>query len=131
MSKTHKKCKKGQKYPKKCSIFGFFLASFSRTYTHFVCHSDSLHQTKNIFVTVTQCNKQNKSLSQWVSATNNIEQFFPFLCGMWPRNWETKPKNKHPLKFEFHHRYQIALEFLLEQIKDLEQIYQNEHNKHL
>ena len=80
MSKTHKKCKKGQKYPKKCRIFGFFLASFSRTSRTF-CLSQWLiaPNKKCFFVAVTQCNKQNKSLLQWVSATNNIEKNSHFI----------------------------------------------------
>ena len=104
MSKTHKKCKKkGQKYTKRCSIFGFFLASFPQTYTHFVRHSDSLHQTKNVFVAVTQWTKQ-----IFVAMSQCNKQF---SISLWHVTKELgkKPKNKHPLKFEFHHRYQIAL----------------------
>ena len=92
--------KKTQKGPKMLIFFGTFchlLALFvtfwhlvcpfsyffSQNSTHFgnlcaidinfVCRSDSVRQTKNPFVAVTQCNKQNKPLSQWLSATNNIE----------------------------------------------------------
>ena len=64
---------------------------------NFVCCSDSVRRTKNPFVAVTQCDKQNKSLSQWLSATNNIKRNIQFRCGMWHRNGKA-PQNKHSFK---------------------------------
>ena len=91
--------------------FWHVLPFFSATNNNFVWRSDSVWQKKNPFVAVTQCDKQNKSLSQWLSATNNFERNIQFCCGMW-KGIGKKPKNKHYFKIEFHHRYQIALGFL-------------------
>ena len=68
-----------------CILFAFLacFAFFSATNNNFVWRSDSVWQTKNPFVAVTQCDKQNKSLSQWLSATNNFERNIQFCCGMW------------------------------------------------
>ena len=87
-----------------CYILAFcvpFFVFFSKNSTHFgslcvintnfVCCSDSERQTKNPFVAVTQCDKQNKSLSQWLSATNNTQNNIQFICGMWQK-MEKKPK---------------------------------------
>ena len=68
------------------TYFGIFFS----TYTSFV-------------VAVTQCNKQNKSLSQWLSATNNIKKKSNFFVAC-DKRIRKKPENKHPFKFEFHHR---------------------------
>ena len=78
-------------------VFAFFLA----TYSNFVCRSDSVRQTKNPFVTLPQCNKQNISVSQWLCATNNIERNIQFVCGMWQRNWRKKLKTNIPSKLSF------------------------------
>ena len=74
-----------------------------------------------LFVAVTQCDKQEIHLSQWLSATNktnlchsdSVRQTILkkksnlFLaCN---KGIGKKAKNKHPFKFEFHHRYQITL----------------------
>ena len=55
-----------------------------------------------------QCNKQNFCLSQWISATNNIDSIFYILVAC-DKRIVKKSKNKHNSKFEFHQRYQIAL----------------------
>ena len=92
---------------------------FKRIYTlwHFLCNIYqfclSQRQTKNPFVAVTQCNKQNKSLSQWLSATNNILKKKSNIFVAWDKGIGKKAKNKHPLKFEFYHRYQITLGYFL------------------
>ena len=91
MPKRHQKCYKLQKV----KISAAFLALFSifpAMFPNLVCHCDSLQQTKNQFVAVTQCDKQNKSLSQWLSAIKNIEKNIQFLCGMWQRNWKKSQK---------------------------------------
>ena len=59
-------------------FFGFFFV----IYTNFVCRGDSVQQTKILFVVVAQSHKPNFCLSQWLSATNNGENFFQFLCWM-------------------------------------------------
>ena len=59
----------------------------------------AVQQTKFLFVTVTQCNKQywqKSSIYKWHVT----------------RNWK-KAKNKHPSQFEFHQRYKIALGYLI------------------
>ena len=47
-------------FSKNSTHFGILCA----IYTNFFCRSDSVRQTENQFVAVTQCDKQNKSLSQ-------------------------------------------------------------------
>ena len=64
------------------TFFVLFFWNFSVTYTNFVCPSDSVRQTKILFVEVAQCHKPKFSLSQWVSATNNKEKNIKFLCCM-------------------------------------------------
>ena len=51
-------------------------------YTNFVRHSDSVRQTKVMFVTVAQWHKPKLCLSQWLIATNKSEKKFPIslLC---------------------------------------------------
>ena len=39
---------------------------------------------------MTQCAKQNKSLLQWLNATNKIEKNTQYLCGMWQNNCKKK-----------------------------------------
>ena len=89
-----KKAQKSQKVPKepksvkKLSIVDT-LGNFLATYTNFVCRSDSVRWTHFLFVAVIQCDKLNLCLSQWLSATNNIEEKnILFICGMWQRNWK-------------------------------------------
>ena len=111
MPKRNKKCKKGPKVPKKMQHVWTFFASF-------------LKHIQIFFVTVTQCNKQKNCLLQWLSATNKTN-----LCHSYPvqptilkklsnffvpcdKQIGKKAKNKQPFKFEFHHRYQIALGYL-------------------
>ena len=96
----------------------------SATNKKILCCSDSVRQTKKSFVAVTQCDKQKNPLSQWLSATNK-----KILCrsdSVRQTIYKTKSisfvtcdkeigknaKNKHHTKFEFHHRYQIALGYL-------------------
>ena len=108
--KNAKMAQKSTKNLEKCFRIVYFLALFGillATYTNFVCHRDSVQETKNLFVTVTQCDKQNKSWLQWLSATNNTEKNTQFLCGIQQRIWR-KNQNKHIFIFEFHHCYQIA-----------------------
>ena len=72
---------KRAKSTKKMQHVWTFLAPFFKTYTNFICHNDSSQQTKNLFVAVTQCDKQNKSLLQGLSATNITEKKYPIsLC---------------------------------------------------
>ena len=75
------------------TFFGVFLA----IYKNIVCHSDSVQQTKNLFVTVTQSNKQNKSLLQWFSAKNNIKKNFFFF--LWHVTKELKKGKKNILSY--------------------------------
>ena len=75
-------------FSKNSTHFGLLCA----IYTNFVCRSDSVRQTKNSFVVVTQGDKQNKSLSQWLSVTNNIEKNIQLICGTRQRNWKKSPK---------------------------------------
>ena len=63
MPKSNKKFKKWQKVQKNVAFWALF-GFFSGTYINLVCHSDSVQLTKNLFVAVAQCNKQNNSLSQ-------------------------------------------------------------------
>ena len=63
------------------ALFVHYLYIFFCMYWHFlalynnsVYCSDSVRQTKNPCVAGTQCEKQNKSFSQWLSATNNIKK---------------------------------------------------------
>ena len=100
---------KVQKHSICLALFGIF---FGNIYTNFVCPSDSVQQTINMFVTVTQCDKQNKSFLQWLSATNNIEKTFNFFVAC-DRGIGKKAKSKHPFIFEFDHRYQIAWGYLI------------------
>ena len=90
-----------------CFVFWNFLV----TYTDFVCCSDSLRQTKILFVAVAQCHKPKFGLSQWLSATNNREKLSNFfvVCN---KEIGKKAKYKHPSKFEFHQCYQIGLGYL-------------------
>ena len=55
MPKSNKKCQTWQKVPKSVAVLGLFCG----TYINFVCHSDSVQPTKNLFVAVAQCDKQN------------------------------------------------------------------------
>ena len=57
-----------------------------------------MRQTKFLFVAVTQCNNNTEKKSNLFVACN--------------KEIEKKAKNKHPSKFEFHQRYQIALGYL-------------------
>ena len=89
--KSPKKCQKEVNSGKKLSIvdtFGKVLA----TYTNFVCRSDSVRQTICLIFTKIQCNKLNFCLSQWLSATNNIDTNFLFISGFWQRNWKKSQK---------------------------------------
>ena len=70
-----------------------------------------MRQRKKSFFAV-QCNKQNKSLSQQLSATNHIEKIFNFLLAC-DKGIGNKAKHEHPFQFEFQHRYQIALGYLV------------------
>ena len=63
MAKKEQKMPKRAKSTKKCSIFGPFGHLF-QTILKILCHSDSVQQTKKLFIAVTQCNKQNKSFAQ-------------------------------------------------------------------
>ena len=63
MPKRHNKCLTLRKVLKIAAFFAHF-GIFSETFTNFVCHSDLKQQTKSLFVAVTQCDKQNKSLLQ-------------------------------------------------------------------
>ena len=87
--------------------FCHVLASFWQIIVIF-CRSDSVQQTKNVFVTGTQCNEQNKFLSQRFGATNNIEK----KCNFFVACDKKIEEEKSPFKFEFHHRYQIALGYM-------------------
>ena len=91
ITKTHRVYKKQKNTKKKFSMFGLFLASFleqihflsqwlSATNKKVVCRSDWAHQTKQIFVQVTQFNKQ---------YLKNIQ----YLCGLWQRNKKKKTSN--------------------------------------
>ena len=111
MPKNHKKVPKRAKSTKKCSMFGPFWHLFWNIYKFSL--SQWLSATnKNLFVAVTQCNKQNKFLLQWLSATKSTEKISNFfvLCDQWI---EKNKKNKHSFKSEFHHHFQIALGYLL------------------
>ena len=59
----HKKCQKEQKVPGNAACLELF-GIFSKTHTNILCHSDLVQQTKKMFVAMTQCDKQKKSLSQ-------------------------------------------------------------------
>ena len=110
LPKKHTKCKNYMQTWLKSETFLSVFGSLLATYTNLVCVSDSVQQIKKMFVAVTHCYKQNKSVLQWLSATNNIgKKNIQFLCGMWHMNWKKKAKNKHNFIFEFHHPYQIAL----------------------
>ena len=51
---------------------------------------------------VTQCDKENKSFSQWLSATNNIKKKNSISLCRVTKELEKNPK-KYPFIFEFHH----------------------------
>ena len=78
-----------------------------------------------MFVAVTYCDKQKFCLSQRLSAINKnsvccsdsvqqtiLKKIFNLfvVCN---KEIGKKDKNKHPSKFEFHQRYQIALGYLI------------------
>ena len=110
------KCKIRHKSPKKVesakklSIVDTF-GSFMERYTSFVCLSDSVRQTIFLFVAVIQSNKLNLRLSQWLSAKTIFTNKFYLLVAC-AKGIGKKAKKKHPSKFEFHQRYQIALGYI-------------------
>ena len=84
-TKSAKKWEEEKKY-KKTALFTLF-SIFFRTFTHFVCHRDKKNNKK--------CNKK--------KIIKNSNFFVPF----------DKKKIKKKIQNKFHHRYQIALEYLL------------------
>ena len=126
------------KRAQKCYIFGTFFAFFGTfvTFWHFVypfsVFSHKILHTLAffvqyipiLFVAVTQCDKQKIHLSQWLSATNKTNLFHSdsvrqttlkktskLFVACDKRNG--KNQNKHTFKFEFHHRDQISLGYLI------------------
>ena len=98
IQKSHTNCQKGpistytcQKY-QEVEHFWPFLAYFTQCLQLLFRQGDSVQQTKNLFLAVTQCDKQNKFMVQWLSATNNMKKKNKLFCGMWQRNWKTKQK---------------------------------------
>ena len=77
---------------------------------------------------MTQCDKQKFCLLQWLSATKEnsvcrsdsvrqtILKKISNLFVACNKEIGKKAKNKHPSKFEFHQRYQIALGYLINTI---------------
>ena len=110
--KNSTKNAQNSKSTKKCNMFGPFghlfwnIYNFSLTqWLHatnkkLVFRSDSVWQTKQIFIAVTQCDRQ---------YSKNIPNS---LC-LVQKNRGTKAKNKHPFKFELHHRFQIAFGYII------------------
>ena len=74
---------------------------FFAIYTMFVCRSDSVQQTENPFVAVTQCDEQNKSLSQWLSATNNIQNKYPIYLWHVTKEFWKRPKTNILLNLNY------------------------------
>ena len=72
--KGTKSAKKSKKYKKKNAACLDLFGIFFETYTNFLCHSDSVQQTKNLFVAVTQCKK------------TILKKYIQFLCAMWQTN---------------------------------------------
>ena len=77
IQKSIKIAKKGQKGPKeqkvpKNAAFLDFFGIFFKRYKNCLCHSDSVQQTKNLFVTVTQCDKQTNNLCNSESVRQTI-----------------------------------------------------------
>ena len=106
-----------------CYFLGILFAIFcifSKNSTHFGIFC-AIYTN---FFAVTQCDKQKIYLSQWLSATNKSNHCHSdsvrqtilkknsnlFVAS--DKGIGKKPKNKHPFKFEFHHRYQITLGYL-------------------
>ena len=89
--KSHKKCQKEVKIPKKLSFvdtFGNFLAIYTNLF--FCC--DSVRQTIFLFVAAIQCNKLHFCFSQWLSATNNIDKKIIYLLVACDKDFFLKPK---------------------------------------
>ena len=99
-----------------CLILWFFLFFI---WVFFVAYIPIL------FVAVTQCNKQKIYLSQWLSVTNKffchsdsvqqtiLKKKYPISLWHVTKELKKKQENKHSFTFEFPHRYQTALGYLL------------------
>ena len=61
-------------------------------------HSNSVRQTKILFVTVAQWHKSKLFLLQWLCALNNSEKIIQFLCFVlqWNEEEKNQQKNIHP-----------------------------------